>query len=207
MLSVGRVQTVPGRRRRTQAERRAETRAALLEATIECLVTHGYANTTTGRITELAGVSRGAYPPYFQTRSELLAKAIAHLAQQRAEAIRERFAGRDVTLAEAIDALWEQTRGRAFEAALELWVASRSDPELRRNLQRAEREIVATVADAAASALGDWARRPEFTDDLLFALATVRGVALMSISNGGASRGTEHLWRLSRDRLLRSMTT
>lgn len=196
-----------GGQRRTQPERRTETRAALLEATIECLVTHGYANTTTGRISALAGVSRGAYPPYFRTRAELFAAAITHLAKQRADAIRERFANTDVTLGEALDALWEETRGRAFDAALELWVAARTDAELRRQLQRAEREIVATIAGEAAAALGDRAQHPKFADDLLFVLATLRGIALMSVSNGGASRAAEHLWQLSRERLLNSMAT
>ena len=58
---------LPVRRRRTQAERREETRTALLDATIECLVEFGYAKTTTGRIADLAGVSRGAQIPYFRT--------------------------------------------------------------------------------------------------------------------------------------------
>ena len=49
----------------TQTERRKATRAAVLEATIESLVTHGYAATTTARVADIAGVSRGAAPHYF----------------------------------------------------------------------------------------------------------------------------------------------
>jgi len=41
-----------GTRRRTQEERRAATRAALLDATIECVVEDGYAGTTTTRVVE-----------------------------------------------------------------------------------------------------------------------------------------------------------
>ncbi|MGH3543553.1 MAG: TetR/AcrR family transcriptional regulator, partial [Mycobacterium sp.] len=36
-----------GRVRRTQAQRSAATRTRLLDATVECLVTFGYAGTTT----------------------------------------------------------------------------------------------------------------------------------------------------------------
>ena len=69
--------------RRTQAERSATTREALLDATISCLVKDGYANTTTARVAERAGVSRGAHLHHFQTRAALVAAAVAHLAQRR----------------------------------------------------------------------------------------------------------------------------
>lgn len=194
----------PRRSPRTQAERRVETRAALLEATIDCLVDHGYAKTTTGRIAELAGVSRGAYTPYFRTRSELLATAIAHLAEQQADAIRAEFASREVTLVEALDALWSASQDRSFDAALELWVASRSDPDLRAQMQQAERRILRTITTVAETALGEWAQRPGFGDDLLHMLATIRGILLMRISHGGSSRGAEQVWRSTRERLVRS---
>ena len=69
---------------RTQAERSATTRQALLDATIRCLVEEGYANTTTARVAELAGVSRGAHLHHFQTRSSLVAAAVEHLRARRA---------------------------------------------------------------------------------------------------------------------------
>src|SRR3954469_23741665 len=75
--------TSPGRPRRSQAERSAATREALLDATLECLVQDGYANTTTARVAERAGVSRGAHLHHFQTRQALVAAAIEHLAQRR----------------------------------------------------------------------------------------------------------------------------
>ena len=49
---VSGTKTSPKKKRRTQAERRAATRGALLDATIDCLVEFGYANTTTNRIVE-----------------------------------------------------------------------------------------------------------------------------------------------------------
>src|SRR4051812_2986043 len=115
------------RRRSTQAERRAETRAALLDATIECLVTYGYAKTTTGRIAELAGVSRGAQLPYFRSRAEIVTAAVSHLAEKRISAFATRFGDGESTLEECLDALWDEHHGPLFDAALELWVASRTD--------------------------------------------------------------------------------
>ena len=43
-----------------QATKAAQTRARLIDATVRCLVKHGYANTTTPRIAAEAGLSRGA---------------------------------------------------------------------------------------------------------------------------------------------------
>jgi AcrR family transcriptional regulator len=194
------------RRPRTQAERRAETRAALLDATIECLVTYGYAQTTTGRIAELAGVSRGAQIPYFRTRAELVGAAVAHLAEERAEAVHARFAEGPVSIEEALDVLWEEHQGDAFNAALELWVASRTDAELRKRLHGIERDVATSIAKEAETALGPTARRPGFSDDLLFALATIRGLALLRISTGGSTRALDELWKQARERLARLLS-
>jgi AcrR family transcriptional regulator len=196
----------PARRPRTQAERRAATRAALLDATVECLVTHGYAKTTTGRIAELAGVSRGAQIPYFRNRAELVSAAVAHLAERRIEAVHARFAAKPISLEEGLDAIWGEYQGPLFAAALELWVASRTDGELRKSLQRIEREVAAAISNEAREALGTVARRPDFAEDLMFALATIRGLALLRISNGVGSRALAERWRHTRKRLLRALS-
>jgi len=187
---------------RTQAQRRAETRAALLDATIESLVSFGYAGTTTGRIAELAGVSRGAQTPYFRNRAELVGAAVQHLAERRIQAAHDRLSGKQVSIEEGLDAIWEEHQGAVFDAALELWVASRTDTELRKNMVKVEREVAASIAVEAESALGDAARRPGFTDDLIFALATIRGLALLRISDGVSSNALADRWIQARERLV-----
>jgi AcrR family transcriptional regulator len=194
--------TANGRRRKTQTERRAETRAALLDATIKCLITYGYAKTTTGRIAELAGVSRGAQLPYFRSRADIVSAAVAHLAEKRISAFKARFLDRPVSLEECLDALWKEHQGPIFDAALELWVASRTDSDLRAHLVEIERDVAAAIAEAAESALGDLARRPAFTEDLFYAMATIRGFALLQISNGVSSRTMTRRWLQTRERLL-----
>jgi AcrR family transcriptional regulator len=185
-----------------QARRRAETRAALLNATIESLVTHGYAKTTTGRIADLAGLSRGAQLPYFRSRADLLTAAIAHLAEQRIAAFAARLDSQSASLEQCLDALWEGHQPPAFDATLELWVASRTDPELRAHLLRVERDVTTAIARTAVSALGDRARRPGYADDLAYALATIRGLALLQLSNGASSRLLARHWQHARGHLL-----
>src|SRR5437763_12092708 len=74
--------------RRTQAERSAATRAALLDATVASLVEVGYANTTTTGIAERAGVSRGAQMHHFPAKADLVAHAVEHLAEKRIALLR-----------------------------------------------------------------------------------------------------------------------
>jgi AcrR family transcriptional regulator len=123
--------------RRTQAERSATTRAQLLDATIECLFELGYVRTTTSEIAERAGLSRGAQLHHFPTKAELVTTAVEHLFARRhgefVAAIARLPAGADRASA-AIDLLWSMVSGPTFYAWLELAVAARTDPELKRSV-------------------------------------------------------------------------
>src|SRR3954447_1699227 len=122
--------TSPGRPRRNQAERSAATRQALLDATLECLVEDGYANTTTTRVAERAGLSRGAHLHHFQTRDALLAAAAAHITRRRGEALSAPVdalpEGAD-RVAAGLDVLWRSYANPLYQAALDLWTHARTD--------------------------------------------------------------------------------
>lgn len=130
------------RARRTQEERRAATRAALLDAALACLVEHGYEGTTTGRVCERAGVSRGAHQHHFGTRPALVAAALEELAVRRGEDIAREVASLpagDERIEQALDAIWGWFTGPLFEASLDLAAAARTDEELRASLAPVER--------------------------------------------------------------------
>ena len=142
--------------RRTQEERREATRAALLDATIDCLVDYGYSATTTTKVVERAGVSRGAQVHHFPTKAELVSEAVRRLAERRLREIRDEIEKlpkgvkrRDATL----DLLWHQHSGPLFAASIELWVAARSDKELRASLLPVEREVIELVREITAEQL------------------------------------------------------
>jgi len=139
-----------GRTRRTQAERRAHTHAALLDATIDCLVERGYSRTSTNDIIRIAGVSRGALLHHFASKAELLGAAAERVFADCELEFREAFAALPVeqrTIARSVEQLWTIFRGPRYDAALELMVASRTDPELRAVLvavmERFERSVAA----------------------------------------------------------------
>jgi AcrR family transcriptional regulator len=63
--------TEPPARRRTQAERRARTRAALLQSAARGLSRDGYGNLTLERVASDAGYTRGALYHQFQGKEDL----------------------------------------------------------------------------------------------------------------------------------------
>src|SRR3954449_6519607 len=136
--------TSPTPERRTQAERSAATVDALLDATIGCLVEDGYANTTTSRVAERAGVSRGAHLHHFQTRSALVAAAVKHLSWRRGRELHdavEDLPEGEGRVAAALDLLWATYSSPLFAAALDLWSHARTDPELRERLVAVDRAL------------------------------------------------------------------
>jgi AcrR family transcriptional regulator len=118
-------------------------RQRLLEATIDCLVELGWAGTTTTVVSERAGVSRGAQLHHFPSKQELVVAAVEHLSERRRVVIAESAAnlpekGRTRAV---LDVLADQFVSPVFYAALELWVAARTDAELRDAVAPLERRV------------------------------------------------------------------
>lgn len=123
--------------RRTQEERSSTTRARILEATLECLAELGYAGTTTIVVAERAGVSRGALLHHFPTRAALISAAVQFLFARLTERYERAFAKVSPgveRVGAAVDLLWELFQDARLTAVLELYVAARTDIELRREL-------------------------------------------------------------------------
>lgn len=123
-------------RRVPQEERSRATRARLMEATIACLVERGWTGTSTTLVSERAGVSRGAQLHHFPTKNDLVLAAVDHLTTLRADEV----TGADDPPGDAdgvgrtrrvLEHLAQLFTGATFSAALELWVAARTDQGLR----------------------------------------------------------------------------
>jgi AcrR family transcriptional regulator len=188
---------------RTQAQRSATTQQALLDATIECLVQEGYANTTTTRVAERAGMSRGAHLHHFQTRSALVAAAVEHLRVRRAE---ELMAAADALpsgperVTRALDLLWRSYTSPLFQGALDLWAAGRTDPELREHLVKIEREFDRQTIELARRMFPEAAERPDFDKLIELAASTIRGLTLLDTLHPGRGRSRRQ-WPFCRARL------
>ena len=171
--------------RRTQEQRSASTRQRLLDATIESLVEDGYAATSTTAVCARAGLSRGAQLHHFPTKAELVIAAVAHLAQRRAAELRieaPRGGTPEARLDGALDAIWASFSGPLFSAALELWVAARSDAELRHSLVRFERQVGRAMNQLFGELAGrDSQAARDFGALLELTFHVMRGMALQRI--------------------------
>jgi AcrR family transcriptional regulator len=170
-------------KRRTQAERRASTRGALLEATIDCLVEFGYGDTTTTRIVERAGVSRGAQVHHYPTKADLVAEAVAHLAKRRTAEFFEEVTERDLTartrITAMLDEIWAVHSSPLFAASMELIVAARTDRELRERFAEVDREVNREIVTGIVGLTGKRAPDPAVREAMDAGLAAIRGLALM----------------------------
>jgi AcrR family transcriptional regulator len=198
----------PAPARRTQEERSATTRRLLLDATVECLVKHGYAGTTTIRVAELAGVSRGAQVHHFATKNELVLAAVRHLADRQADAALARpdlLAGSADPVGDALDLLWTAHQGPTFDAAIELWVAARTDPDLRGATTEFERALTARLIEVAQMLFGTRvSNTPDFPSRLLTVLESIRGLRMVSFLHPDPSPRLDERWRRSKE-LLRTL--
>lgn len=115
------------------AERRAATRAKIMEAAVRCLAEFGYAATSTPLVAKLAKVSRGSLLHQFPTKTDLMLAVADYASQARGAKVRETLApypdGPDRFL-KGVDAVWASLHTPAAIALMEVTIAARSDPEL-----------------------------------------------------------------------------
>ncbi|MFI7680664.1 TetR/AcrR family transcriptional regulator [Actinophytocola sp. NPDC049390] len=185
--------TPTARKHRTQAERSERTRELLLDATVECLVELGYAHTTVQEICQRAGLSRGAQQHHFTTKAELMTSALEHLfarlSAQILNATAELPPGPE-RIEVGIDQLWSAYSGTLSTAAVELWVAARTDPELRKSLLPVDRALGHATLRFYRQIVGPDLDEQRAETLLLLTVNLIRGLALDAMIGGDAKRRT-----------------
>ncbi len=124
--------TVDRPTRRSQDERSTAMRARLVDAAFDCLVERGYAATSVGAVQEQAGVARGTLLHHFPTRASLMVAVVDDIAERRLRVLVDEDgpSSRD-PWDRVVDLVWRDLTSPSFAAALELWIAARTDLELR----------------------------------------------------------------------------
>lgn len=176
-------------------------RTRLLDATVECLVAHGYGGTSTHRVVELAGVTRGAQVHHFRSKEDLVVAAIEHLAEQRArDTIRElaRVKATPDPVSAALDYIWESHQGPTFSATVELWVAARTDPVLAQHVDRVEPVVNAALVGAIAQLLPERSGQKELRDIIYTAMDALRGILVSSFGDPDPNRSRRRWDRVCR---------
>lgn len=139
-------------KRRTQQQRRTETIAKILDASITCLCEMGYAKASTIQIARCAGISQGAIFRHFENRVALMDATGVEVARRFLEMLPEALDGAD-------DPSTRRERGWRFlrlmcehpnyRAMHELTDGARSDPALAERLAPTWMTLVARLSDAA----------------------------------------------------------
>ena len=174
-----------------QEERTRAMRARLLEATVECLVEVGFSGTSTTLVSKRAGVSRGAQVHHFPTKNDLVVAAVEHISTSRgdelASALADAPTGEGRTRA-VLEILATHFTAPIFTAALELWVAARTDPQLSEAVQRLEQRVGRQSHQLTAEALGVDGSAPGPRELVQATLDLVRGLGLANTISDDAKR-------------------
>ena len=174
-------------------------RQRLLEATVELLNERGFAGTSTTLVSERAGVSRGAQLHHFPTKNDLVVAAVTHLTEVRAEGLRMSLAALDARSAAAplprierlrsvLQLLGDHFSSPVFTAALELWVAARTDTALLEVVGPMERRVGRETHLLTAAALGADESQPGTRELVQATLDMVRGLGLANTISDDTTR-------------------
>jgi AcrR family transcriptional regulator len=184
-----------------QEERTRAMRARLLEATVECLVERGFSGTSTTLVSERAGVSRGAQLHHFPTKNDLVVAAVEHLTEVRgaelAAAARALPRGPRRTRA-VLEMLGDHFTSPVFTAALELWVAARTDATLLAAVAPLEQRVGREVHRLTVELLGADERQPGVRELVQATLDLVRGLGLAATITDDTRRRRRILDRWAR---------
>jgi AcrR family transcriptional regulator len=179
-----------------QEERTRAMRARLLEATVELLVEKGYAGTSTTLVSERAGVSRGAQLHHFPTKQDLVVAAVQHVTEVRgaelAAAAENLPTGPKRTRA-VLQVLGDHFTSPVFTAALELWVAARTDPDLLAEVAPLELKVGRETHRMTLDLLGADESQPGVRELVQATLDLVRGLGLADTISDDRRRRTRIL--------------
>ena len=173
-------------------ERGRIAKDAILTAAVDCLLEDGYAATTTLRVQQRAGVSRGKLLHHFPSKRVLIASAVKRLMDDRMDAAQQSDfpdapAAEDVAarVEWAVARMWETFFADNFWAAMETWIAARTDPELAGDLVDHERRVLRRVRTTLARSFGEVvAADPGFPRALDLVFTSMRGMALTYTFSG-----------------------
>ena len=157
---------------RTQQQRREETVARLLDASIETIVEVGYARASAAVIARRAQVSDGALFRHFATMGDFMAATALEVMRRQLGLFTKQVAEipADQPALEAVLVILRDVTGNATNTVMyELLVAARTDEKLRATLQNVLIEYAANIHDIARSLPGS----EQFPDETFAALVAI----------------------------------
>ena len=202
----------PGKR--TQAERYAETRRKIIDATVTCIDSFGFPKTTIQRVAREAGFTVGAVQHHFPSKSELLAAVLEDgFRNVSFELEHVLFAGKSLAerISLFIDHCWLNFKTPAFQANLHILMGMRNETPA-----ALDAWMQGPLAFFSAAGKGFWLKVFDdivFTEDeqlefLYFVFSTMSGIATFARIIGPESQGAliESNLRILKDLLFSKFT-
>ncbi|GAB2998386.1 TetR/AcrR family transcriptional regulator [Mycobacterium bourgelatii] len=159
---------------RTQQQRREETVARLLQASIDTIIEFGYARASAAVVTKRAGVSVGALFRHFETMGDFMAATASEVLRRQIETFTKQITeipADKPALEAALAILRDITAGPVNAVLYELMMAARTDEKLKATLQQELFQYRAKMYDAAKAMPGTESI-PEDTLPVLVTLLT-----------------------------------
>jgi AcrR family transcriptional regulator len=157
---------------RTQQQRREETIARLLDASIDSIIDVGYARASAAVIAKRAQVSDGALFRHFPTMGDFMAATAREVMRRQLDSFTKQVAEipADKPALQAALTIMRDVTGNSTNAVMyELMVAARTDEKLRTTLQEVLTEYAANIYDVARALPG----ADQFPDDTFIALVAI----------------------------------
>jgi AcrR family transcriptional regulator len=157
---------------RTQQQRREETVARLLDASIETISEVGYARASAAVIARRAHVSDGAPFRHFPTMGDFMAATAHEVMRRQIELFTKRVAEippEQQAMRAALTILRDVTANSTNTVMYELLVAARTDEKLRATLQHVLVEYAANIYNTARALPG----ADQFPEDTFTALVAI----------------------------------
>jgi AcrR family transcriptional regulator len=170
-----------------QARKSAATRKQIISAAIRCIVESSYSKTTMMKISEKAGLSRGATLHHFPSKMDIIRAAVDYIHEKRIQAfrrsIREIPEGADMAHL-AVEAYSAELDHPIFVALFELSVAARTNGELREILHPAQLAFDREWYETAWALFPDWhSDRQAFDLALNLSQNLIEGLAISNFTH------------------------
>jgi AcrR family transcriptional regulator len=172
-------------RRRTQAQRTAETRLRILKAAANLIRRRGYARFRTAEVANEAGISRGAQLHHFPTKDSLVVATLEYVFEQ-AQILSRRRATAVNQPRDLIEAVIEDARefffSEHFMVAIDIVLSTSTDQAVRRQILDISRKARRPVETAWTEALAASGVSASIAADIVaLTLGVVLGMALRTL--------------------------
>ena len=175
--------------------------AAILDAAAKCFARKGFSATTLAEIGKELGLRKSIVHYYFASKAALIHEVQSWTYHNYLDKVKEAINVTTETSPEgrsdnAMRSLWEVRGAGNIGLSIEVWSASRNDPELRRRAAALSEEKRKLISEGVAHTMGERAEQIQSTDALsTLILAVLDG---LSVSNHieGEDAKTDEAYRL-----------